>query len=145
MENMSNNLKKISKLLLVIALHDVLNLVMYGISLTSFDTSAMDEMSQMMMPTLKLMGMIPFVVSILVYVFLCFKGHQEANDPSSAKFHIILALIWMIGCVISTLSSVADLVGGVSLMKIINLLFTAAAVVLLFLYRKYAKEIRIEE
>lgn len=145
MENMSNNLKKISKLLLVIALYNVLNLVMYGVSLTSIDTSAMDEMSQMMMPALKWMGTIPFIVSILVYVFLSFRGHQEANDPSSAKFHIILALLWMIGCVISVLGTAGDLAVGIDLMKIINLLFEAAATVLLFLYRKYAKEIRVEE
>ena len=145
MEQISSNLKKISKFLLLIVVYQVFNLMMYFFSFSSVDTSALGDISQMVMPALKMMGVIPFIVSILVYVFLCFKGHQEANDPSSAKFHIILALIWMIGCVLTTISSITALADGADLMKIANLLFAAAATVLLFFYRKYAKEIRTEE
>ena len=70
MEKIGNNLKKISKFLLLMAAYQVFNLMMYFNNFSSVDTSALDDMSQMMMPALRMMGVIPFVVSILVYVFL---------------------------------------------------------------------------
>ena len=51
----------------------------------------------------------------------------------------------MIGSVLSVIGQAASLVSGVTLMMIVNLLFAAASVVLLFFYRKYAKEICTEE
>lgn len=145
METNNNNLKKISKFLMILAAYHAFSLVRYCMNLSVLDTSALDDMSLMVMPAISVMGGIPDVLSVLVYVFLCFKGHQEANDPSSAKLHIILALVWMIGSVLSVIGQAASLVSGVTLMMIVNLLFAAASVVLLFFYRKYAKEICTEE
>jgi len=145
METNNNNLKKIRKFLMIFAAYHAFSLVRYCMNLSVLDTSALDDMSQMVMPAISVMGEIPDVLSVLVYVFLCFKGHQEANDPSSAKLHIILALVWMIGSVLSVIGQAASLVSGVTLMMIVNLLFAAASVVLLFFYRKYAKEICTEE
>lgn len=142
MEKITKELKSISKVLGFIALYHVCNLVTYIKGLDTLDLSTADAMTQQFMPVVKALSAIPFVLSALVLVFLCIKGHREANDPSPAKFHIVLAIIWMICSALSTITSVTEVVKGASLLLVLDMLVAAGTTVLLFFYSKYAKEIR---
>ena len=145
MEKITKELKSISKFLGFIALYQVYNLVQYISSLDGLDISTADAMTQQFMPVVKVLSAAPFVLSIVVLGFLAIKGHQEANDPSPAKFHIVLAVIWMICSALSTVGTVFEVVKGASVLLVLDMLFTAATTVLLFFYSKYAKEIRTVE
>lgn len=145
MEKIAKELKSISKFIGIIGLYQVYNLVTYISDVQKLDVGAADAMMQAAMPVVKALSAAPIVVNILVHLFLCIKGHQEANDPSPAKFHIVLSILWTIGYVLSVFGSISSLFDGVSVMRIIGLLFAAASAVLMFFYSKYAKEIRTVE
>lgn len=145
MEKITKELKSFSKVIGFISLYQVSNLVFYLTAVTELDIGSADAMMQTAMPVIKALGAAPIALSILVHLFLCFKGHKEANDPSPAKFHIILAVLWAIGYVLSLIGSISAMAEGVTVMKIVDALFAGATAVLMFFYAKYAKEVRTRE
>ena len=96
MEKIAKELKSFSKFIGLIALYKVYDLVAYFTTVSDLDIGSVDAVAQTMMPVVKALGAAPIVLSILVHLFLCIKGYKEANDPSPAKAHIVLAIIWMI-------------------------------------------------
>lgn len=145
MEKIAKELKSFSKFIGLIALYKVYDLVAYFTTVSDLDIGSVDAVAQTMMPVVKALGAAPIVLSILVHLFLCIKGYKEANDPSPAKFHIILGFLATIGYTLSVIGAISALFEGVTAMRIVNLLFAAASAVLMFFYSKYAKEIRTQE
>lgn len=145
MEKIAKELKSFSKFIGLIALYKVYDLVAYFTTVSDLDVSSVDAVAQTMVPVVKALGATPIVLSILVHLFLCIKGYKEANDPSPAKFHIILGFLATIGYTLSMIGAISTLFEGVTAMRIVNLLFAAASAVLMFFYSKYAKEIRTQE
>ena len=144
MEKLIKDFKSLSKFIGIISLYHVYNLVSYLVDFSNVDLSTADAMTQQFMPVVKVISVLPFVLSILVHLFLCFRGLREANDPSSAKFHIILAIIWTLGYAFGAIGTGIELFGGANnvLVNVINLLFNAAMTVLLFFYSKFAAQVR---
>lgn len=147
MEKLIKEFRSLCKFIGIISLYQVYNLVSYLMDVWNMDVSTADAMTQQLMPAVKVISALPFVLCILVHLFLCFRGLREANDPSSAKFHIILAIIWTLGYVFNAIGTVSTLVGGTSnvLLHVIDLLFNVAMVVLLFFYSKFAVRVRALE
>ena len=144
MEKLIKDFKSLSKFIGIISLYHMYTLVIYLMNLNNLDVSTVDATAQQFMPLVKILSSLPFVLSILVHLFLCFRGLREANDPSSAKFHIVLSIIWTIGYAFSAIGAGADLFGGKGdiLMGAIDTLFHIAMGVLMFFYSKYAAEVR---
>ena len=144
MEKITKELKSLSKFIGFIGLYQVYNLVDYLNDVAKVDISTADAMMQQMMPVVKIVSALPIALSILVHLFLCFRGLREANDPSSAKFHIILAIIWTLGYAFGAIGTGIELFGSANnvLVNVINLLFNAAMTVLLFFYSKFAAQVR---
>lgn len=145
MEKIAKELKSFSKFIGLIALYKVYDLVAYFTTVSDLDIGSVDAVAQTMVPVVKALGATPIVLSILVHLFLCIRGYKEANDPSPAKFHIILGFLATIGYTLSMIGAISTLFEGVTAMRIVNLLFAAASAVLMFFYSKYAKEIRTQE
>ena len=147
MEKLIKDFKSLSKFIGIISLYHVYNLVSYLMDLGNVDLSTADAMAQQFMPVVKVLSALPFVLSILVHLFLCFRGLREANDPSSAKFHIVLAIIWTLGYVFNAIGAGSVLFSGTSrvALNVIDLLFNAAMAVVLFFYSKFAAQVRALE
>ena len=145
MEKITKGLKSISTFIGILALYQVYNLITAYQLASSLEQEIVGAMSAAVLPAAKIVSVLPMAVSALVHLFLCFRGHREANDPSPAKFHIVLAVIWMLGSVLSVISGVATQLDGVTVNGILNVLISASTGVLLFFYSKYAKAIRTAE
>ena len=158
MEKIMKELKSFSLSIGVIAVTQALNLLSYLDAMKEIDATALSAMSSVdlstigvssdsILPIVKGIGAAPFVLIILLHLILCIKGLKEASDPSPAKFHIVLAVIGIIGYVFATISNIAALFNGEGdmLFKILDVMITVASAVLMFFYIKCARQIRTKE
>ena len=147
MEKTIKDFKSICQTIAFLALLQVPNLLTYFDTVAELDISTLDPVIASMMPIAKIIGAATIVLGILVNLYLCFKGYQEAKDPSPAKFHAILALVCGVFYVFATVNTAAGLFdSSVDLvMQGIDVLVQAASAMLMFFYYKYAKQIRVEE
>lgn len=158
MEKITKELKGLSAFIGVLGLQQVINLLTYWNEVKDMDAAMLSSMSAVdlssmgasvstVLPIVKVIGMIPFVLSILLHLILCIKGWKEANDPSPAKFHIVLAVIGAIGYAFVTISAVAVLFNGTGdmVLNVLEVVIAAASTLLMFYYAKYARQIRTKE
>ena len=156
MEKITKELKSLSSFIGFMALLQVFNMLNTFntlndadiiSSMAHVDLSSLGMTVESLVPVVKYMAMVPFVLSILVHIILSVKGHKEANDPSSAKAHIILAVIWIVVYALSTIGGVVELFNGNGdlVMKVLEVVISAASAMLLFYYTKLAKQVRTTE
>ena len=158
MEKIMKELKSLSLFIGVMAVSQALNLLSYLDAMKDIDAAALSAMSSVdlstmgisldtILPIVKGIGAAPFVLSILLHLILCIKGLKEANDPSPAKFHIVLAVIALIGYAFATISNIAALFNneGDMLLKVLNAVIAPASAALMFYYSKCARQIRTKE
>ena len=95
----------------------------------------------------KIMAIVPGILSVLALLFLCYKGIQEAKDPSSAKSHIIVATIMMVFYALAGVALLGEMISKPAnlVMQGLEVLIQCASVALMVYYRKYAKQIRVVE
>ena len=153
MEKITKDFKGLSLFMIALALFQAHSVTVLLRSLTdevilnnmaNTDFASLGITAESLIPVVRIGTIIPSILTILVYIFLCFKGLKEAKDPSGAKFHIILAYIWAVLAAFSTIASVVMLVKGSA--DVVTTALDAGASLcsslLLFYYAKYAKEIR---
>ena len=158
MEKISKELKGLSLFIGVMGVLQVLDLLTYLDAVKDMDAAAISAMSSVdlstvgvslstILPIVKGIGAVPFVLSILLHLILCIKGLKEAKDPSPAKFHIVLAIIGIIGYAFVTLTAIADLFSseGDMVLKVLEVVVSAASAALMFYYSKYARQLRAKE
>ena len=155
MEKITKDFKGISQFIGFLAVLQILNLVGAFETIMAMDVSVLGAMdytalgisTNTILTIVKVMTLMPYALSIVALSYLCIKGLREANDPSPAKFHLILAVICAVcytcGAVdmlITLFSNSTDL-----LLKILEVVISAFTAVLLFYYFSYAKKIRTKE
>lgn len=158
MEKIIKEFRSTSLFIGVMAVLQVLNLLTYLDAVKDLDAAAMSAISaadlstmgasaSTILPIVKGIGALPFVVSILLHLILCIKGVKEAKEPSPAKYHIVLAIICMIGYAFVTLSMVAELFSGEvdMVLQVLDIVISVGSAVLMFYYSKYARQIRAKE
>ena len=158
MEKIIKEFRSTSLFIGVMAVLQVLNLLTYLDAVKDLDAAAMSAISAVdlstmgasastILPIVKGIGALPFVVSILLHLILCIKGVKEAKEPSPAKYHIVLAIICMIGYAFVTLSMVAELFSGEvdMVLQVLDIVISVGSAVLMFYYSKYARQIRAKE
>ena len=155
MEKITKELKSLCNFLAFLGLLQLLNLLTefetintLDISmLNGFDYASMGIAATTALTIVKVAYVVPMVLGALIMFYLCFKGHKEANDPSPAKFHLVLAVI---RGVLHACGAVDTLIGLFNnstdlLLNILDVLVTALTSVLLFYYFIYAKKIRTRD
>ena len=155
MEKIIKDFKSLCNFLAFLGLLQIMNLLstidtvkQMDISvLGNVDFAAMGLATSTALLIVQVMCVVPVVLGIVALLYLCVKGHQEANDPSPAKFHMILAVICAVCYAFSTLEVVTGLFTNSSdlLMKLLEALIAAGTAVLLFAYFNYARKIRTKE
>ena len=157
MEKIIKEMKSISAVMGFMGVFQVFKLLEYFQAMKVLDAAAVSAMGMMdlgemvpmdtILPIVKGVGMVPLVVCILFHLILCIKGFKEANDPSPAKFHIVLAVLGLICYVLAAVSTGAGLFDGVGdlIPELLDTVIAAACAVLLYYYVKNARQIRTAE
>lgn len=155
MEKITKELKSLSNFLAFLALMQLLNLITNFDAINQIDTSmlngvdfaAMGIAATTMMTIVKVMYVVPSVLGILILLYLCIKGHKEANDPSPAKLHLVLAVICAVCHAFGALETLFLMFNNSTdlLLNILEMLLGFVTSALLFYYFAYAKKIRTRE
>ena len=155
MEKIIKEFKSASTFLGFLAVMQILNLLTNLSTIQAMDISVLAGVEyaslgipeSTMLNIMKVCAYIPYVVGAVVLGFLSIKGVKEANDPSSAKFHLILAVISAVVFALCAIEAVGRLFNnpGDVIMTVLDVVVCAADAALLVLYFHYGKQIRTKE
>lgn len=154
MEKLCKEFKSLSLFLGFMAVLQVLEMVSHFTTVTeadiiaalsSVDLNSLGITVESMIPVMRVLSAVPFVLTILVHIFLCIKGCKEANDPSGAKAHVILAAIWVIFYALSTIGSIGMMFSGEGdmVLYVLDVVLAAGSAALMFYYSKIGRQIRV--
>lgn len=156
MDKVIKEFKSCSTAMIILALLQVNRIVALFHKLTdevilnaigNFDIASLGMTAESLIPILRICSFVPAILTVLVYTFLCIKGHKEANDPSPAKFHIILACIWVVFAAYSIVDGIVTLVIGSTdvMTTALEVVAYIATGLLLFYYAKLGLQVRKTE
>lgn len=155
MEKIIKEMKSLSKFIGFLGVLQILNLLASINDIKNMDISVLGSMDfaslgiadSTALSIVKVMSVVPVVLGALILFYLCIKGHKEANDPSPAKIHIVLAVICAVFYAIAAIAALASLFSNTTdlVMTILEIVIAAADAVLLFFYFQYARKIRTAE
>ena len=155
MEKIIKEMKNLCKFIGFVGVLQILNLLTSFDEIKKLDISALGSVdyvslglsAETLLSIVKVMSVVPMVLGALALFYLCIKGQKEADDPSPAKFHIILSVICAVGYAFAAIGLVAGLFSNTNdlVQKLLEIVICVADVPLLVYYFRYAKQIRTAE
>lgn len=135
-------LKEYSVVILIFAAFSLARIIveacLYGFGIQAISLEGVSE-------DLVKIGLIVFFISSLILLipnaYVGVKGIKEAESPTSARAHIVWALILAILSLVGTITAIVDIINGFSIDQLFILLDVAVDTVLFYAYYLTAKKV----
>lgn len=147
MENKRKELRYLSLGMFALIILQIIDILQFMMNLKALDLAGVDAAAaQVALPLINSLAIIPSVIGIIILAILGIKGLKEAKDPTSARFHIVLAFIASVCYGLSTISDIGSLFKSTDLFNAIGpVLLSGLFFIDTLSYALTAKAIRVKE